>query len=125
MPPWAAIIFRPTRWNSGKYEPTQSESTRHSKPRSLASRTVVCTQTSVVTPVTMSCVMPRSARTSLELGRVERALAGLVEHDLALDRRELVDDLVAGLAADEDAAVRPLVADPLEVAARSLLGGRR
>src|SRR5690606_20606272 len=23
--PWAAIMSRPTRWNSGKYEPTQSE----------------------------------------------------------------------------------------------------
>ena len=43
----------PTSWNSGKYEPQQSASTRHSKPRSLASRTVVCTQTSVVTPVTI------------------------------------------------------------------------
>ena len=52
IPPCAAIISRPTRWNSGKYEPTQSETTRASYPRSFASRTVVCTQTSVVTPVT-------------------------------------------------------------------------
>jgi len=27
IPPWAAIMSSPTRWNSGKYEPTQSEST--------------------------------------------------------------------------------------------------
>ena len=26
MPPCALIISRPMRWNSGKYEPTQSES---------------------------------------------------------------------------------------------------
>ena len=25
MPPWAAIMSSPTRWNSGKYEPTQSD----------------------------------------------------------------------------------------------------
>ncbi len=30
MPPWALIIFRPISWNSGKYEPTQSERTRQS-----------------------------------------------------------------------------------------------
>ncbi len=30
MPPWALIISRPMRWNSGKYEPTQSDTTRHS-----------------------------------------------------------------------------------------------
>ena len=86
MPPWAAIISRPTRWNSGKYEPTQSASTRHSYPRSLASRTVVCTQTSVVTPVTTRLVMPRSASRSPKVGGVERALAGLVDDRLAGQR---------------------------------------
>ena len=59
IPPWAAIIRSATSWNSGKYEPQQSSSTRHSKPRSLASRTVVCTHTSVVTPVTISDLTPR------------------------------------------------------------------
>src|SRR5262249_51297450 len=49
MPPWALIISSPTRWNSGKYDATQSLSTTHSKPRSFASRTVVCTHTSSVT----------------------------------------------------------------------------
>ena len=30
IPPCALIISSATRWNSGKYEPTQSDSTRHS-----------------------------------------------------------------------------------------------
>ena len=30
MPPWALIISSPTRWNSGKYDATQSLSTTHS-----------------------------------------------------------------------------------------------
>ena len=30
MPPCAAIIFKPTCWNSGKYDATQSDSTSHS-----------------------------------------------------------------------------------------------
>ncbi len=30
MPPCALIISSATRWNSGKYEPTQSDSTTHS-----------------------------------------------------------------------------------------------
>ncbi len=30
IPPCALIISNATRWNSGKYEPTQSESTTHS-----------------------------------------------------------------------------------------------
>src|SRR5947209_6170795 len=46
-------------WNSGKYDAQQSESTMQRKPRSLASRTVVLTQTSVVTPQTSSVSMPR------------------------------------------------------------------
>ena len=107
MPPCAAIIRSPTSWNSGKYEPTQSESTRHSKPRSLASRTVVCTHTSVVTPADDQAVDPVVAQDQLEVGRVEGALAGLVEDHLAGRGRERVDDVVARLAADEDAALRP------------------
>src|SRR5260221_1001524 len=59
MPPCALIIFRPMSWNSGKYDAQQSESTMQRKPRSLASRTVVLTHTSVVTPQTSSVSMPR------------------------------------------------------------------
>jgi hypothetical protein len=40
-----------------------------------------------------------------EVGGVERALAGLVDDRLAVDRVQLVDDVVTALAADEDAAV--------------------
>src|SRR5581483_7884158 len=46
-----------------------------------------------------------------ELGGVERALAGLVDHDFAVERIELGDDVVTGLAANEDAAHRPGIAD--------------
>src|SRR6478752_3174999 len=56
---------------------------------------------------------PCRAEHILELGRVERALARFVDHQLAGDGRELVDDVVAVLAADEDAAVRTGVAGPL------------
>ncbi len=59
IPPWAVIMRRPTSWNSGKYEPQQSPGTMHRYPRSFASRTVVCTQTSVVTPHTISVSMSR------------------------------------------------------------------
>src|SRR5262245_24859756 len=59
MPPCALIILRPMSWNSGKYDAQQSDSTMQRKPRSLASRTVVLTQTSVVTPHTSSVSMPR------------------------------------------------------------------
>src|SRR3954447_7879656 len=52
-----------------------------------------------------------------EAGRVEGALAGLVDDRLAGDRGQLVDDVVAVLAADEDAAVGAGVADPLAGAA--------
>src|SRR5262249_53716714 len=48
----------------------------------------------------------------LEVGRTERALARLVDHDLAGVRRELRHDLPSGLAAHEDAPARPGIADP-------------
>ncbi len=54
---------------------------------------------------------PVVAEDQLEVGRVERALAGLVEHDLARQRRDRVDDVVALLPADEDAALGALGAD--------------
>ncbi|PIL33528.1 hypothetical protein GSI_04151 [Ganoderma sinense ZZ0214-1] len=49
--------------------PVQSPSTQHWNPRSLASRAVVVTQHSVVTPTTSRCVTPRaiSLRWRLEL----------------------------------------------------------
>src|SRR5664279_485964 len=47
----------------------------------------------------------------VEIGRVERALAGLVDDGLAGDRCEIGDDVVTGFAANEDPAHRPAVAD--------------
>src|ERR1700712_1455364 len=58
MPPCALIMRKPISWNSGKYEAQQSPGTMHRKPRSFASRTVVCTHTSVVTPHTIKLSMP-------------------------------------------------------------------
>src|SRR5262249_12166994 len=50
-PPCILIILMAWSWLLLSVAPQQSSSNRHSKPRSLASRMVVCTQTSVVMPV--------------------------------------------------------------------------
>ena len=111
MPPWALIMRNPTSWNSGKYDAQQSLGTRHRYPRSFASRTVVCTQTSVVTPQTISVLDAAVLQNRMKVGRVERALARLVHHRLALARGQRVDDVVPALAADQDASHRTLGAD--------------
>ena len=51
------------------------------------------------------------AQQRVKVGRVERALAGLVDDRLAFERIELGDNVVARLAADQDAAHRPGRAD--------------
>ena len=104
----------------------QSSSSRHSKPRSLASRIVVCTQTSVVMPVSTIFSMPLGAQDQFEVGGAERAFAGLVDDDLAGQRREFLDDLPARLAAHEDLAAGASVADAGADAARApaLVGGQ-
>ena len=103
-------IFIAAAWLPGSVAPQQSSSSRHSKPRSFASRIVVCTQTSVVMPVRTGCD-PALAQDQVEVGRAERALAGLVDDRLAGQRRQLRDDVPARLAADQDPAARPRVAD--------------
>ena len=55
--------------------------------------------------------MPRGAQHQLEIGGAERALARLVDHRLAGERRELGNDLPARLAAHQDAAARARIAD--------------
>ena len=47
----------------------------------------------------------------VEVRRVERALAGLVDDRLALHRRQLVDDLPPRLSPDQNAALRAWSAD--------------
>ncbi len=59
------------------------------------------------------------AQDQFEVGRAERALAGLVDDDLAGDRREFVDDLPAGLAAHQDLAAGAGIADAGADAARA------
>jgi len=54
---------------------------------------------------------PARAQQQIQVGRVERALAGLVDDQLAVDRRDLGHDLPTRLAADEDPAARSFVAD--------------
>ena len=62
----------------------------------------------------------------LEVGGAERALAGLVDDRLAGQRRELGNDLPAGLAAHQDAAARAGIADAGADLARApaLVGGQ-
>ena len=55
--------------------------------------------------------MPRSAQHQLQVGGAERALAGLVDDRLAGQRREFGNDVPAGLAAHQDAAAGPGIAD--------------
>ena len=60
-----------------------------------------------------------------EFGGVERALARLVDHDLAVERIQLGNDVVAGLAANENAPHRPGIADAQRRRAALDLGRRR
>src|SRR5882762_8592316 len=59
-PPCILTILIAAWWFPYSVAPQQSSSRRHSKPRSLASRMVVCTQTSVVIPAKTILVIPRS-----------------------------------------------------------------
>ena len=65
---------------------------------------MVCTHTSVVTPQTISD-SAAVVQDMVEVGGEERALAGLVDDDLALLRRELGHDVMAVLAVD---GIRPM-----------------
>ena len=60
----------------------------------------------------------------LQVGLEECALAGLIDHRLAFDRIKLWDDVVAGLAAHQDAAHRSGVADAQRRRAALDLGRR-
>ncbi len=71
------------------------------------------------------------AQQQVEVGGVERALARLVDDELAVDRRDLGHDLPARLAPDEDAPARAGVADagadalrPPELVRRAVATGR-
>ena len=110
-PPCILIILMAWSWLPLSVAPQQSSSSTHSKPRSLASRMVVCTQTSVVMPVSTMFVDAAQPQHQLEIGGAERALAGLVDDRLAGQRRELGDDVPARLAAHQDAAARARIAD--------------
>src|SRR4029077_4660231 len=59
-PPCILIIFSAWSWLLLSVAAQQSSTSTHSKPRSLASRIVVWTQTSVVMPVSTMFSMPRS-----------------------------------------------------------------
>ena len=63
--------------------------------------------------------MPRFCSIVVEVGGVERALARLVDHGLAGERIELGNDVVAGLAADQDAPHRAGIADAQATARRA------
>jgi uncharacterized protein involved in copper resistance len=55
---------------------------------------------------------PAGTQHQVQVGGVAGALARLVDHRLTDDGRQLVDDVVAVLAAEQDAAARTLVAYP-------------
>src|SRR5580704_4499939 len=62
---------------------------------------------------------PAQAQQQLEIGSTEGALAGLVDHRLAVARREIRNDVPPRLAANENAAAGALVADAGADAARA------
>src|SRR5687768_12966997 len=76
-PPCIVIIFNAASWLPWSVAAVQSDSARHSKPRSLASRIVVCTQTSVVMPVRTRLTMPRVRRISSRSVAQKEPLPGL------------------------------------------------
>ena len=110
-PPCILTILSAARWLPWSVAPQQSSSSRHSKPRSLASRMVVCTQTSVVMPVSTRLSMPRVRRISSRSVAQNEPLPGLSMIGSPAQRRELGDDLPARLAAHQDAAARARIAD--------------
>ena len=81
------------------------------RPRSLASRMVVWTHTSVMDAGKRRLRIPPRAQDQLEVGGVEQPLPGLSSHHLARQGRELGDDLPARLSAHEDAPARAGIAD--------------
>ena len=83
------------------------------------------TQTSVVTPQTSRCVMPARLEDRVQVRGVERALARLVHDRLARSRLEAVHDVVAVLAAHQDAPHRPRIADAVVQLAAGLLRRRQ
>src|SRR6201981_3773699 len=76
-PPCILIIFSACSWLLLSVAPQQSSISTHSKPRSLASRMVVWTQTSVVMPVRTMFSMPRCRRISSRSVAQNEPLPGL------------------------------------------------
>ena len=117
-PPCILIILIACRWLSRSVAPQQSSSSRHSKPRSLASRIVVWTQTSVVMPVSTMLPMPLSRSISSRSVAQNEPLPGLSMIGSPGGGRQLRDDLPARLAAHQNAAAGPRIADAGADAAR-------
>src|SRR5205085_8448696 len=76
-PPCILIIFSAWSWLLLSVAAQQSSISTHSKPRSLASRIVVWTQTSVVIPVSTMFSMPRSRSISSRSVAQNEPLPGL------------------------------------------------
>ena len=76
-PPCMVTMRSAASWLAGSVAPQQSARIRHSKPRSLASRMVVLTQTSVVMPVRIRLVMPRTRSVSSRSVAQKEPLPGL------------------------------------------------
>src|SRR5579863_3195275 len=76
-PPCILIILMACSWLLLSVAAQQSSTSTHSKPRSLASRMVVCTQTSVVMPVKTMFSMPRRRSISSRSVAQNEPLPGL------------------------------------------------
>src|ERR1700722_16850067 len=76
-PPCILTILIAAKWLPWSVAPQQSSSSRHSKPRSLASRMVVCTHTSVEMPVSPMLRRPGVRRLSSRSVAQNEPLPGL------------------------------------------------
>ena len=110
-PPCILIICNAAAWLPASVAPQQSASSRHSNPRSFASRIVVWTQTSVVIPVSIRLQYTARAQDQFQIGGVKTAFAWLVDHDLPRQRRKIGNDLPARFPACQDAAAGSGIAD--------------
>ena len=76
-PPCILTILTAAAWLPASVAAQQSSSSTHSKPRSLASRMVVCTHTSVVMPVSTMLRMPLVCSSSSRSVAQNEPLPGL------------------------------------------------
>src|SRR5690606_37193369 len=125
-PPCIFTICNAASWLPLSVAAQQSSSRRHSKPRSLASRMVVWTQTSVVSPQRIRLSMPRVRSTSSRSVAQNEPLPGLSmmtspSSGCSLGMISQPGSLRTGLGAQGAGSPIP---DPMRCERQSLLAGR-